>query len=366
MHLLTLSENGPSLPAGAWVMEDVNAAQYFLMNQGVRPTMTPWEPDFSRALAHSGSLVVATLGFGDALMLTPVLREMKRRKPDEPIHVACMEAQRQVFLGLPYVDGFVDYPVALDRIGEFIEILTLEHSVEFNEDAKKEHMTDRFAHAVGFHLTGDWTAEKKAELVLSDDERSWAAATFPRNGGKRRLGVHVQAGARIRTYPISQLVPELNKMTGEGWEIAFLGSPGEFRAEKLAPGMVDMSRHGLTWRQTCAFMTTCDCLVAPDSSLMHAAGALDIPCVALFGPFDWKLRTAYYDSVFALHGDGACPMAPCFHSHHMGIPIFPPGGPCNQSAICDEIASIPAARIRAKVLQVARNCPEAPPPAQPA
>ena len=44
----------------------------------------------------------------------------------------------------------------------------------------------------------------------------------------------------------------------------------------------------------------CDAVLAPDSSMMHAAGTLGIPCVAFFGPFPYRLRTAYYDSVFAL------------------------------------------------------------------
>ena len=86
---------------------------------------------------------------------------------------------------------------------------------------------------------------------------------------------------------------------------------------------------------------------------MHLAGTLGVPCVGLFGPFPWKLRTAYYKTVFALHGNGVCPMAPCFWSHHNGLPLFPAGGPCNQTGLCEELSSIEPERIRAKLEQIA-------------
>jgi ADP-heptose:LPS heptosyltransferase len=353
MHLLTLDRDGPTLGKGRWAMEDTNAATYLLTNQAVRPTME-WIGRFARAGNSSHRiLVLGTLGFGDALLLTPVLREIKARNPDWPIHVACMFPQRQVFSGLPYIDGFEDYPIRIETVESFDPVLILENAVEFNEAAKTEHMTDRFLSHLGFNdIANPWVGNKKPDLILSGDELSWAKSSFPRRAGKRRLGIQVSAGARNRTYPMSKFSPEMDKMVKAGWEIALMGSPGDFRGDKLNPGIIDMSRHGLTWRQTVAFMTTCDCILAPDSSLMHAAGALDIPCVALFGPFPYQIRTKYYDTVFALHGSGKCPMAPCFHSHHFGLPIFPKGGPCNESGICDELASIEPERIRAKIEQL--------------
>ena len=365
MHILTMPKDGPTLRAGEWVMEDGNAATYMLTNQEMRPTMRPL-PYFPRNADDKRCLIVGTLGYGDAIMFTPILRQAKKVNPDWELHIACMAEQRQVFLGLPYVDGFVDYPVPLAELSKYGNVIFLEGSVEFNPLAKTEHMTDRFAETCGWR--GDsWVCDKKPDLILSGDERVWALKSFPPNEGKRRLGLQVQAGARNRTYPISKFMEaQGDKMLKAGWEICLLGVPGEFRAERLAKGIYDMSRMGLTWRQTVAFMTTCDCILAPDSSLMHAAGALDIPCVALFGPFDYKLRTAYYTSVFSLHGEGVCPMAPCFHSHHSGLPVFPAGGPCNQSGVCEELASITPERVRGKIEQVARNPLEGLPPALPA
>jgi hypothetical protein len=369
MHILTIPDTPQTIAvgtmqAGRYVCEDNNAAELMLMNQEVAPTI---EPFVAIPPVKSGRLlIIGTMGFGDAILITPCLRELKKRNPAREIILATWPAQRQIFFGLPYVDGYVDYPPKLEMLQDFESVLFLERAVEFNLLAKVQHITDRFAQHLGLG-SGEWTDNKKPEVALSSDEATWAWKSFPPKEGKRRLAVQVQSGMRCRTYPISQIAgarvgtngskkPEpsmLDEMVQQGWEVFLLGQPGEFRVESCPKGVTDMTRMGLTFRQTLAFLTTCNAVLAPDSSMMHAAGTLEVPCVALFGPIAWKLRTAYYKTVFALHGPGECPKAPCFHTHHNGLPLFPPGGPCNKSGICEELAAITPERIRAKIEQVA-------------
>lgn len=384
MHLLTIPDTPETIAHGAmttgtYVCEDNNAAELMLINQAIRPTVQSFQYEANGT--SNRLLIIGMMAFGDAILLTPVLREIKRRNPTREIILCCWEPQRQVFFGLPYVDGFLDYPPKLELLQDFSHVLFLERAVEFNLLAKSQHMTDRFAQHLGLRpLEGqsDWTENKMPEFRLSGEERVWAIKSFSPKEGKRRLGIQVQAGARCRSYPISMLAGErvakingkspsvLGEMIRDGWEIALLGNPGEFRMDSAPEGMMDMTRFGLTFRQSAAFLTTCNAVLAPDSSLLHVAGCLGIPAVGLFGPFPWKLRTAYYKSVFALHGEGACPMAPCFHSHHNGLGIFPAGGPCTKTGICEELAAIQPERIRAKIEQVARSPLEAPPPDLPA
>lgn len=207
-------------------------------------------------------------------------------------------------------------------------------------------MTDRFAEHLGLGVLSD----TRAEYHVSQAEREWAVASFPRTK-KRRIGVQIQAQARCRSYPRTGLIVEALRRAE--WEVYLLGRPGEFRVDGAgSPDIVDLSRRGLTWRQSAASLLTCDMVLAPDSSMLHAAGALNIPAVGLFGPFPWKLRTAYYPSVHALQGTDGCPMAPCFHSPHLGIADFPAAGPCASTGRCEVLESILPARILAKVEQV--------------
>ena len=371
MHILDIPDS-PEVAAsgkikpGKYVCVDNNAAEFLLLYQDLKPTLTPYRPGLH--LENDRILIVGTIAHGDAILLTPVLRELKKRNPKAEIDLCCFDWSRQILLGLPYVSGFVEYPPKLEVLQDYGKVLMLEGAVEFNLLAKSQHMTDRFAQHLGVvPLEGkpDWTDNKKPEITLSGDEKEWVLKTFPRKKGKRRLAIQVQAGVRVRTYPFSLLAmpPQaqigskkhsmIQQMIFDGWEVALMGAPGEFTIESLPAEVTDMTRFGLTFRQSAAFLTTCDAFLGPDSSLLHVAGTLDVPAVGLYGPYPWKLRTAYYKSVHALNGNNTCPIAPCFHVYHNGLPLFPPGAPCERTGACMELAAIDPERIRAKLEQLA-------------
>ena len=132
-----------------------------------------------------------------------------------------------------------------------------------------------------------------------------------------------------------------------------MGSPGQFQAGGDS-AVVNLAQHGLTFRQSAAFLESCDCFFGPDSSLLHAAGALDVPAVGVFGAYPWKLRTAYYTSVVAIQGIDGCSLAPCFHQDHSWTGTFPANGPCMQTGQCSVLVSIDPKRVIAKIKQAAR------------
>jgi ADP-heptose:LPS heptosyltransferase len=55
-------------------------------------------------------------------------------------------------------------------------------------------------------------------------------------------------------------------------------------------------------RQLAALLKHVDVLLCPDSALLHVAGALDIPTIALFGPTDPRARVNYYPTATAIWG----------------------------------------------------------------
>ena len=355
MHIITVpqpeeGEVSPITP-GEYLVEDRNGAEIMLMTPGA--TMAIADARYAgnatiRDWHTTSILIIAPLGFGDSILLTPCLRQIKELHPKASLTIATLHERRQPFLGLPYVDGFDEYPLPVERLAQYDCVLSLERALENNPMAKVQHMTDRFAE----HLGLDELKDKKADYRVTDAEREWVKASFPRPK-KRRIGVQVQAGARCRTYPrISLLVEALRR---EGWEVYLMGRPGEFRMETKNDDVIDLSQRGLTWRQSAAFLLTCDVFLGPDSSLLHAAGALNVPAVGLFGAFPWKLRTAYYTSVRAIQGTEGCDIAPCFHAQHTGTLPFPAKGPCFLTGRCAVLDSILPKRIIALCDKVAHK-----------
>lgn len=381
MHVITVPTRIDMSPLavmepGTYLCEDRNAAEIMIQCPGVTAdsvgrlidnSRNQFKDDINGTLISS-ILLVAPVGFGDAILLTPCLRAIKQLHPNASLAIATVSDRRQVFLGLPYVDGFEDYPVATSQLSNYDCVLFLERALEHNDRAKVQHMTDRFAE----HLGLDELKDKLPDYRVSQMEREWVWASFPRTA-KKRIGIQIQTGARCRSYPRMSLLVEAFRR--EKWEVFMMGAPGEFyRTGAAQADVIDLSRRGLTWRQSAAALLTCDVFLGADSSLLHAAGALNVPAVGLFGPYPWKLRTAYYKSVHAIQGKDGCDLAPCFHINHLGVPVFPVAGPCNQTGNCVVLDSILPKKIMALCERLAtdpshrpaESALEAPPPALPA
>ena len=55
-------------------------------------------------------------------------------------------------------------------------------------------------------------------------------------------------------------------------------------------------------------------IIAPDSSFVHFAASQDIPCLALFGPIDGKVRTKHYKYCKFLNARDQMECLPCWRN----------------------------------------------------
>ncbi len=381
MHTITLKQDvvrpdDTLLKAGQYLVDDLNAAE--LMVEAERGTATVHHfsplnaPQILRGLPLNASeatslgakldtrlrpdqiLVIHPGGYGDQMMLGPALRAHKRQFPGAEVTVCCREKHRVVFEGLGYPDRFVDYPLDLSAAAcQYDACHFTENMNEASGDGRTMHAVDSKAKILGVDLKGD----TKVEYKVTEFEALCAAEAYPPmyyNGRaekvvRPRIAIQVSASAYNRTYSHQKLAVIFGKLYDAEWEIFILGTEGSTDQspvpEKARDRVHDLAHERLTFRQSAAVVAGCNVVLAPDSAMMHVAGALGVPCVALFGPIDWEVRSKYYPSVRAIQGfkkmDGtiACPMQPCFF-HQRGGLYFPKDGPCATTGRCESIDSI--------------------------
>lgn len=361
MHHLTLSarvELGlvDHIDAGEYLVEDVAGAQLLVMAGGGR--MTPFaapayraklQPEFD--YADKKILLVRAGGFGDLVLLTPVLREIKRRWPTCILQVSTMGHYAPVLAMLPCVDAIVPYPVPAEVAAECAATIFYENAIERNPRAEVLHATELFAEIAGLPAPADL----KPEYRVKPSEAIWAQEAYPRINGTRRVCVQVGASAALRVYPQKQMGAAVGALLKRGWEVFLLGAQGEIKLpDGSRTGLRNLSLAGLTFRQSCAVISQADCLLGGDSAMVHIAGALDVPAVALYGPFLATLRTAHSPSVHAIQGKAGC--RPCFH--HVNVARrdnFPPHCPSASKGHCQVLASIPPEHVAAAVERVGRT-----------
>jgi ADP-heptose:LPS heptosyltransferase len=354
MHLVTVTEpiTGVNrLAVGSYLADNANAGELLARHpESVRIELAPNPApisalDFTPGGKPKRILVIRAGGFSDLLFLTPVFRHLKADEPSLHIAVACFPEFSAVLEHNPDVAQIVQYPVPLSILETFDAVVPLENTVDTDHE---HHTTDRYFLEFGIAAPIVPASDKACRYHLTDKERAGALSFFPTKLDEKgdaipRLGVQVAASSMCRTYPHDQLAAACQMLHERGWEIFFFGPPKSIAIDERA-GLVNLTLRSLNFRQSAAILTTCDVVLAPDSALAQLAGALDLPCVALYGPTPWRLRSAYHPKTIALQGTGPC--APCFHT---GRTHYPENGPCAKSGRCDVLASIKPGRLAAKV-----------------
>lgn len=396
MHLFDIIGPNPlGLPEGEVVLEDVNAGEMLSRGWGrVRDASGIREKLFDAKLDWNGKriLFVRPGGFGDLLFLTPTFAELKRRWPTIKIFVACFDRFKGALENNPDIAEFAPYPVPLVTWDLFDAHVWLEGIIETNSKALTTHAVDLIAERV-FGFSDVWRVtsdeQKRMRYFVTDAERAAAEDEFPKRDDVKRVGFQMSASGKCRMYP------HMLEVSTQLWrthkcEIFLFGRPGDRKSNEFPlsapgsgdpPGIVNLMMRGKSFRESCALLATCDAVVAPDSALVHVAGALHklcadldsapalnpvgplrrpssllndweycpVPCVALYGPFPWDLRTKYAPETFAIQGVGDC--APCFFHQRPGTGEFPENGPCRQTGRCEVLAAIPAERVVREVLK---------------
>lgn len=363
-HRLELTEV-ESVEAGTYLAPDSFCAQMMLLlDKGA--TMTPLTerrdfgvPDAQGQPVESWNgkriLIQRAGGFGDLTLMTPVLREIKRRWPTCHIGISCIKTYSQVLSGLDYVDEILPFPVLKSTADTFDAWIFYENAIESNPRAHEVHMTSLFAEIAGL----DSVTDLKPDYRMKPSEIAWAAGNFPRKAGLKRVTMQPNTSGLCRRYPPGLLGGVCFALDKLGWEVFMLGVPGDlpkFKGEKLPENFHDLTVRGLTFRQSTAIMESSDCFVGSDSSILHVAGALNIPAVGLYGAFPWQLRTAHSPSIYSIQGQGAC--SPCFHhTNNTRQNHFPKHCPSQSLGFCEVLATIKPMHIVTKVTQIAKSQP---------
>jgi ADP-heptose:LPS heptosyltransferase len=257
-------------------------------------------------------------GWGDLLMMTPLIREMKTRWPTSRIHVACGKSYHRLFQGIDVIPEFL--PIDAGKLPDIDALIEFEEIIEGDPAAMRVHMARLLASRAGIELDNI-----KPEYHVTDEEKEWAIKKYPRNS-LPRIGVQCMASAFYRSYPdMGKVMVKLSQKA----DVYLVGAPGQIQTEGANSHVHNLMDDKLNFRQSAAVVSTCDSCVAPDSALVHLCSALDIPCVALYGPFPSELRVTS-DRTFCF--DGKAPCAPCFF--HQSFRIASAGMPCTEGKKC--------------------------------
>jgi ADP-heptose:LPS heptosyltransferase len=273
-------------------------------------------------------------GLGDLLMMTPGLRALKAQGASRRIVLAIPRRFFSLFDGnddveLMDIDGDLD-PAAYREWFNLTDCPAA-RSESRMAPAVKANRIDLFARGLGLRGVRLRTMDRRPRYVVSDAEREWRDQFFADHGLHHDVLV---VGVQARTDEAYRDVPHMRQIVealSEHASVLVFGGVLRAAGGKFAV----IHPQGLDLRRSFALASGCDVLVTPDSAFFHLAGALDLPCVGLFGPTDGRIRGRDYPRARMLDARRTLACVPCWRNE---------GTPCGltglrPSACLGEIAS---------------------------
>lgn len=311
-------------------------------------------------------LVRATNWVGDAIMMTPALRAVRKAFPKTQITLLAKPWVLPVFQHSADLDQIMIYQadsrhkgltgvlrLAADlrrerfdtailfqnafeaallawlaaiptRIGFSTDArrLLLSHPVDGWRKLKKGHFVDYclgVLTGVGLPIDG-----RGLSLTILAEERVQALERLGRSSnlaGRRLIGLNPGAAyGTAKRWPVERYI-RLGKHLADAFDASILifGAGNEAEVgQTLAAGIGPAARNlaGRTsLREAMALISLCALFVTNDSGLMHVAAALNTPQVAIIGPTDAVATGPVNRDSVTVQAPGSCPRSPCLLPH---------------------------------------------------
>ncbi|QJA06999.1 methyltransferase domain-containing protein [Thermosulfurimonas marina] len=269
-------------------------------------------------------LVVAQAAIGDALCMTPALREVKRRFPDLRLWVSVSGRARPVLEGLPYIDELLPMPVPYAKVKKadyLVKCIEMVGKPQFDQ----LNLVEYFLWKLYLPRAEDETPDVRVDEEPLAELRPVFEEIRRLAPGKKVLLFHYLASSVHRTLP-PKLLAEIEKLTAEEYVPVICSLPQEdltvevsldvygVRAANLSSLMKDV-------RYLVAAVSLADAVITADTATLHIAAGLKKPTVLVSGPINPEFTSRTYPTVVPAraHYRGETCMAPC-GQHATGQP----------------------------------------------
>lgn len=277
------------------------------------------------------ALVIRYGALGDMIMITPILRQLKK----DGYHVVlnCSEYATQVLKENPNIDEFIVQQkdvIPNDKLDEYWaeiskgfdkvvnltgtieqDLLKVQGKEEFNWSHKRrkkecnKNYIDYTMERAGYELKGEPT-----ELFFTEQEER-LAKTFLENHKDKFLIVWAMSGSSIhKVYPWAEYVAgTLCQKYGDDTLIVTVGDDFSRMIEWNLPNT--LPRCGIfTIRQSMILTKYANLVIGPETGILSAASCYDTPKIIFLSHSSEENLTKYWKNVTALHPED-CRCHPC-------------------------------------------------------
>jgi len=279
-------------------------------------------PKYFRKMRENRKLqtitIFATGGIGDSMWCMPIARALKEKHPAAHIVIITEKKNAPVWKYVPYVVGTLEnaYWNVTGVMSKSDEVYDFGGVATVNKQDMKQDPIEAIFRAAEIPLPND-NSKCRPMLVVTIDEGKKAEKALKEKGINTRkdsiITIGTESSTSNRNWPM-EYVKELTKaLLAAGHKVIWLSREKENNDKFLDEETRNMGQVNLSGetdiRTAMAIISLSDLFIGPNSGLMVIATSLNIPTVGLFGAFNPKLRSKFYDRFTAVWGRVSC--SPC-------------------------------------------------------
>lgn len=312
-------------PAG----KPANASDAFLLNYSDLGAYISKAPH--RNWRDRNILFMRKRGIGDELCLTALPRFFAQ-KFGAKCYVLCHASTESIWYGNETVKSVVGEPLHLDGMFRadgakpfYDHCFFFESVTEWDSESDQGNVYDTLFRLSGIKPETVDPRYKRPYLKLTAKDHtafiSWKEAAV-----KEYPTLNLEDGYVVHQLSTTNAVRNLP----EDRELEVLKALGKCKKPVLviddkpttpkiveflhgSENVFDITKRIPTLRLYFSLIAGASCVLAPDSSALHAAAAFDVPSIGFWGPFSPESRAKYYPNHHAIYERQLCVNSPCFN-----------------------------------------------------
>jgi len=281
-----------------------------------------YRPYTGQDLTDKSLLVTRTGGIGDLLFIQPNLIYLKEKYPTCTIKFACGPQYQAMIEGWDCVDEILDLPFSLTHLLRSDYHSIFEGVIERCREATEENAYRLFTKWMGLNLPDEKLIPTQNPVK---DKVEACQKYLDQNNVKNFVLVQLRASSPIRTPSPNLWKDLLGHLVRKNHTVIITDAPHmhthiqafiESLDEDVQHCVLNFTKESQTLDYTIALAHLADCILSPDSSLIHIAASLRVPGFGIYGAFPGKIRLETYKNIDWIEGKTEC--APCF-THGMNL-----------------------------------------------
>jgi|Deesub1362A_J573_1020465.scaffolds.fasta_scaffold00073_90 lipopolysaccharide heptosyltransferase II len=291
-------------------------------------------------------LVIQSHLIGDVVMVTPMLRALRKAYPDAQISLLANEFAKDLLEGLPYVDRIITmkfpwaaYDYSLKNLTGVLHTIRRLRKENFDLaiDAQID-MRNAFLmylagarRRLGYDITGGRafltdvpelpadvfnllearlallsylnidTGDKKTELPVTETNIEWAESYMQQHNLNRHktIAVHPGASAKEKLWQPEKFAIVIEYLNFRGYQPVIIEGPKDKDVVDSIAAICKTvpPRLKSNLKNVVAFVSRCRLVICLDSAALHLAAATGTPAVAIYGPKWPELTKPFSDNI---------------------------------------------------------------------